>query len=402
MNKLPDDIHHGTNFQRVPVARVNRPSRLRSVLWVLAAIAAIGLLWWLIAGGASKPKAAPPPPPVRVTAAVQKDVTVTEHTIGTVVSNATVQVTSRVEGQLITAGFKEGDIVHKGDLLFRLDPRPFQAALETAIATQNKDQAQLVSAHNDASRYTALQSQGAASKSQTDQFVANSKALGATVVADKANVDAARLNLLYTQIRSPIDGKTGPILVQPGNMIPENGTSPLVTITQIQPIKVSFSLPQVDLPRIQERERANTLIASIGAHDASGKPIEATVDFVGNAVSATTGTIELRATYANADGSLVPGQLVDVTVALAALPKTIVVPSEAINIGPETRYLYVIGKDNKAELRPVKVLFDAGATTAVSGEIKPGELVITDGQLRVIPGQPVTVQKPAGHSAAKS
>jgi multidrug efflux system membrane fusion protein len=202
----------------------------------------------------------------------------------------------------------------------------------------------------------------------------------------------AELNVSYTQIRSPIDGKTGPIMIQPGNMIAASGTAALVTVTQVQPVKVSFSLPQSDLPRIQDRQRAGGLTAAIDLHDQSGKPLAANVDFMSNAVSSTTGTIELRATYANQDMRLVPGQLVDVSVALSDLPKATVVPREAVNIGPDNHYVYVV-KDGKADMRPVKVLFDAGATMAIEGDVKAGDKVVTDGQLRVLPGKPVSVIK---------
>ena len=238
--------------------------------------------------------------------------TVVEHTLGTVVANATVQVTARVDGQMMSAGFKEGDIVHAGQVIFRLDPRPFQAAVEQAQGTLAKDQAMLASAHNDQIRYDTLFKQNAISQQQRDQADANAKALAATVQSDRAALDVAKLNLDYSVIHSPIDGKTGPILIQPGNLVIANGTNPLVTITQIQPVKVSFSLPQSDLPRIQNRAAQDTLTAAVDMHDTGGKPIQARVDFVSNAVSNTTGTIELRATFANADMRLVPGQLVDV------------------------------------------------------------------------------------------
>jgi multidrug efflux system membrane fusion protein len=219
------------------------------------------------------------------------------------------------------------------------------------------------------------------------------------VQSDRAALDVAKLNLDYSVIHSPIDGKTGPILVQPGNLVTANGTNPLVTITQIQPVKISFSLPQSDLPRIQNRAAQNTLTAAVDLHDSSGKPIKARVDFVSNAVSSTTGTIELRATFANADMRLVPGQLVDVSVALDSLPHAIVVPREAVNVGPDGRYVYVVGKDDNAELRQVAVLFDGGATIAISGPVRAGEPVITDGQLRVIPGKPVSIVKAAAPKA---
>ena len=416
--------------QKMPAAIRSPDARTRLILSLIAVLGLVALVWlasvlWhsLFAPAAKKTDLAPP---VKVAAVTQSDVTVTEHTLGTVVANATVQITARVTGQMMSAAFKEGDIVHTGDLLFQIDPRPYQASLAQARAQMAKDQASLVSAHNDEARYTSLLAQGAATKQQVDQAVAAAKGFAATVQADKAAIDMAALNVSYTTIRSPIDGKTGPILIQPGNMVTTSGGSnssptagtattsiggtatstgtsanPLVVITQIQPVKVSFSLAQADLPRIQDRVRAGGLTASIDRHDASGKLIQAPVDFIGNAVSNTTGTIELRANYINADASLVPGQLVDVTVALNTLPRALVVPHQAINLGPDGRYVYALDKNGNAELVPVTVLFDSGATSAVSGKLKPGQNVITDGQLRVTPGKPVSVVKARGGAGGK-
>ena len=209
----------------------------------------------------------------------------------------------------------------------------------------------------------------------------------------KANAEAARLNLQFTQIRSPIDGKTGPILLQPGNLVSVNGlTAPLVTITQIHPIKVSFNLPQADLPRIQVRaKQPGGLTAQVKLHDAGGEDVSAPVNFISNMVNATSGTIELRATFPNIDSALVPGQLVDVVVELATLPNAIVVPREAVNTGATGTYVYVVTPERVATIRSVKVAFDDGINDAVTGDVHDGDQVIVDGQLRVIPGGKVYV-----------
>jgi len=389
---LPEELRSSSAFERFQGMQKRASSRTRLIFGIAGVLIAIGLVWWLGGFGSSKPKPAPKPP-VIVGEATEQPVTMFEHTIGTVVANSTVQVTSRVEGQLVSAAFKEGDFVKKGDLLFQLDPRPFQAALQQAIATQNKDQAQASAAEHDAQRYAALVQQGAVSRSQADQYMANAKAMDATVAADKANVDAARLNLVYTQIRSPIDGKTGAITIQPGNIVPANGTNPLVTITQIRPIKVSFNLPQSDVPQIQEQMNKGLLTATIKVHDGGGPELHAPVTFLGNAVSDQTGTIEMRATYANTDNALVPGQLVDVKVALKDLAKAIVVPHDAVNVGPDNRFVYVVTKDNKADLRTVDVLYDDGVHAAISGKVKAGDRVVTEGQLRLTPDIEVAVAK---------
>jgi len=385
------------SVQGIPAAIRRADSRTRLIASVVGIAAIVAIAWYLFAPSAKKKDNVPP---VIVTTAHRSDVTVVEHTLGTVVANATVQVTARVDGQLLYAGFKEGDIVHAGQLIFQLDPRPLKAALEQVQAALAKDRAMLASAQNDRARYDTLFKAGAASQQQRDQADATAKALAATVQSDRAAVDMAALNLGYAQIRSPVEGKTGPILVQPGNLVVANATSPLVTITQVQPVKVSFSLPQSDLPRIQDRKRTGGLTATIDPHGGGAAPVRANIDFIGNAVSNTTGTIELRATFANEDLSLVPGQLIDVSVALNSLKGAIVLPREAVNIGPDGRYVYVVTRDGNAELRPVNILFDSGATIAVSGKVRAGDKVVTDGQLRIVPGNPVSIVGPAGHGAA--
>jgi multidrug efflux system membrane fusion protein len=389
---LPEELRSSSTFQRFPGIQKRTGSRTRLILGAAGAILAVGAVWWAFGSGPGKTRPSPKPP-VIVATAVEQPVTVFERTIGTVVANATVQITSRVEGQLVSAAFKEGDFVRKGDLLFQLDQRPFRAALEQAVAIQNKDQAQANAAAHDAQRYAALVAQGAVSRSQADQFTANAKAMAATVAADKANVDAARLNLVYTQIRSPVDGKTGAITIQPGNIVPANGSAPLVTITQIHPVKVSFSLPQSDLPRIQAQMQSGGLTATIQVHNADGKELRAPVTFVGNRVDDKTGTIEMRATYDNADNALVPGQLVDVKVALKDIPKAVVVPHDAVNVGPQNRFVYVVTKENRADMRAVDVLYDDGVHAAISGKVKAGDRVVTEGQLRLVPDIEVTIAK---------
>ncbi len=330
------------------------------------------------AGGRNRFQGAPP---VKIAVAQQREMAVVERTIGTVVANSSVSVTARVQGQLTKVFFKEGQMVKEGDLLFQIDPAPFQAAYDATLAT-------LAGAKGTAERSANLLKQNAIAAQVDD----NNQAL---YLQAKANAEAARLNLEFTRIRSPLNGKTGPILLQPGNLVSVNGlTAPLVNITQVQPIKVSFSLPQVDLPRIQARaRRPEGLKAVVALHDAGGdQDLAAPVDFVSNAVNATSGTIELRATFTNADMALVPGQLVDVTVELASIPNAMVVPREAVNLGPSGTYVYVVDKDqNVAQLRQVKISFDDGVNDAITGDVHDGDQVIVDGQLRVIPGGKVLI-----------
>ena len=347
-----------------------------------AALALIlGGLWYFTHGSAPPVRRAQAAP-VKVGSVDIANMPVVERTIGTVLANSTVQINARIQGQMIKAYFKEGQMVKRGDILFQIDPRPYQATYDNALA-------QLATAKAKADRYTRLTAQNAIAGQQFDDAQA-------AYLEAKAAVESARLNVEFTTIRAPINGKTGAILIQPGNMVAASTAStnatPLVTINEIQPVKISLSLPQSDLPRIQEMQRTKGLTVTVALHDAGGtEDITVPVNFIGNAVTNTTGTIELRATYDNPDMALVPGQLVDVVVALAEIPGATLVPREAVNTGPDGQFVYVI-KDETAQQVPVKVLFDDGVKNAVSGNLlKKGDQVIVEGQLRVIPGAKVSI-----------
>jgi len=360
-------------------------SRGRTIAIGAVALAVLmGGFWYF-----THPTVAPPrrtmAAPVKVATVEVRNMAVVEHTIGTVVANSTVQINARVAGQLTRAFFHEGQMVKTGDLLFQIDPRPYKAVYDNALAS-------VASAQAKAERYQRLTTQNAiAAQAYDDAHAAYLEA--------QATAEAARLNLEYTQIRSPVNGKTGAILIQPGNMVTANTgangnmttANPLVTINEIQPVKISLSLPQSDLPRIQAQiAKSKGLNITMNVHDAGGAAdITVPVNFVGNAVAGSTGTIELRATYANPDLALVPGQLVDITVGLAEIQNATVVPREAVNTGPDGQFVYVV-KDGVAEQRFVKILFDDGVSDAVQGQIAKGEHVITEGQLRVMPGAKVT------------
>ena len=341
------------------------------------------------AGAPPQPRATPAAP-VRVAEAVRRDLTVIRRTPGTVIANTAVQVTSRVQGIIDSANFKEGQFVKKGDVLFQIDPRPFQAAVDQAQAQAARDRAQLVSTQADSDRAMALAERGIVSAQQRDQLVAAANALRATIAADQAAINIAQLNLEYARISSPVNGKTGPILVQPGNMVTANSTAPLVTIAEIQPVKISFSLPQADLPLILARQRQNALTATVDVNGSNGEPISAPINFVSNAVSDKSGTVELRATFDNRELEFLPGQLVNVTVQLDKISNAVVVPHDAVNEGPTGTYVYVV-QDGRARQQPVKVLFDDATNVAVEGGVEPGDKLIIEGQLRVDPGGAVNV-----------
>lgn len=380
--------------------QTRRSQRAKVIAGLLGALLLAAILWRIFASPSERaPRSGPPP--VRVARVEVKDVAGLAHSIGTVVAVSTVQVTALVTGQLLSTGFAEGQIVKPGQVLFQIDPRPFAAALAQAKATLARDIALSISAQNDKIRYTNLAAQGAASAQQRDQAVAAANSDAATVEADRAAVKTAELNLGYTTIHSPIAGKTGPLLIQPGNLITANNTaSPLVTITQLQPIKVSMFLPQSQLPAIQQQMAAKKLTMTLNV--GGGTPIAALVDFIGNQVDAKTGTVELRATFGNTDFRLVPGQFVDAAVSLQHYSHAIVVPREAVNIGPDNQYVFVIDNRNVADMRPVRLLYDDGTNDVVEGNVRAGERVVMEGQLRVVPGKPVQVVGTVKSIAASS
>jgi multidrug efflux system membrane fusion protein len=253
-----------------------------------------------------------------------------------------------------------------------------------------RDTALLKNANRDKQRYENLFKQNAISPQQRDTVATNADVLAATVAVDKAAVETAQLDLGYTHIRSPIDGKTGPLLMHPGDMVAAAGNTAMVTIAQLRPIKLSFNLPQSDFPRIRTRQQLHPLIAVIDQHDSQGRSLSAPVNFTSNEVNNQSGTIELRADFDNTDLSLLPGQVANVTVELDIIPKALVVPHDALNDGPNGAYVYKI-VNNHAEPRSVKILFDDSKNAAVQGPIRPGDEVITEGQLRVVPGGAVKI-----------
>jgi multidrug efflux system membrane fusion protein len=377
--------------------------------WVMAGVALVLALaaYRYLDGNRSPGPVQSPVAPVRVATVVRRNMAVVEQTLGTVVANSTVGVEAQVQGLLQAAYFTEGQFVKKGQLLFQIDPRPYQAALAQAQATLAHDQSLLRNAELDKQRYETLYRQNSTSSQQLDTAIANANALTATVAFDKAAVDVARLNLGYTQIRSPIDGKTGPLLIHPGNLVqPGNFVQPggsiqvngptitLVTINQLQPIKVSFNLPQSDYWRIRAGRNSDPPVAIIERSPAQGGTLSAPVEFTGNAVDSQSGTIELRAIFANRDLSLLPGETVNVTVKLGDLPDALVVPHAALNYGPDGPFVFVI-VNRRAIMRPVTVRNDDASYVAIAGDLKPGDTVIVEGQLRVVPGERVKVFMPA-------
>jgi multidrug efflux system membrane fusion protein len=375
-------------------------SRSRLVWGAVAVVVLAGLAWFGWGFLFPVKKHAPPPAPVHVATATKQDVTVVQHTVGTVVSPDMLQVTAQVTGMLLKADFQEGQLVHKGDPLFEIDPRPFQAALAQVQGQLAKDSATLAGARVDLKRYQTLLGANAISKQTVDDETATVAQEEGVVQADEAGVDNAKINLGYTRIVSPIDGKTGPLMIQPGNVIAAASSTPLVTVTQIQPIMLSFFLPQNQLTQIQNQMQAGKLWAIVAMPGAMGGQEKAKVDFISNAVGANTGTIELRATFVNADQRLVPGQNVNVGVTMKDIPGATVVARDAVNLGPDSAYVYVVDSDDMVSSKTVTILNDDGVNDAIAGDVHPGDQVVTEGQLRIVPGNKVQIRnnRPVGAS----
>jgi len=338
--------------------------------------------------------------PVVAATAEKKTVPDDLRVIGTVEPMESVSVRARVGGHIMQVGFEEGQEVKEGDLLFIIDRRPLEAALNQAQAAVLRDEANSHEAQVDLARSVTLAESQAISQAELDQARAKAEALEATVNADRAAVESAKLLLDYCTIRAPIGGRTGDLLVDVGNLVKADADTPLVVINRIAPIYVSFAVPEQELPRIkrhfEERKKEHKTLSVLAGPSGVSDPVEGQLTFVDNAVDRATGTLELKATFPNEDKRLWPGLFVDVTLRLAELPDRVVVPNEAIQVGQEGEYVYIVKPDDTAELRPVTKGMQVGGQTVVDRGVKPGERVVTDGQLRLAPGMKVVLKPPVG------
>jgi membrane fusion protein, multidrug efflux system len=391
---------------------------------------ALLLLAPALAAGACSKKAEskqprPPAVPVAVAVVEQKPMPVQIQAIGSVEANAVVSVRAQVGGELVRIHFKEGQDVRKGDMLFTIDRRPFQAALAQAQATQAqhqaqvtqaeanlaRDQAQLENARIEEERYRRLVAGGFVAREQYDQFLTTLKTAQATIDADQAAVvtaralvraddaivETARLNLAYTEITSPIDGRTGSLMLHEGNVVRASGTndSTLLVINQVQPIYVSFTVPQQQLSAIKTHTQGGPL--SVEALPAGEKqPERGVVTFIDNAIDAATGTVRLKASFPNSEKRLWPGQFANVTLTLTVDPNAIVVPSQAVQAGAQGPYVFVVKPDATVENRRVVVARTQGSDSVIASGLQAGEQVVTDGQPRLSPGVKVEVRGEAG------
>jgi membrane fusion protein, multidrug efflux system len=330
--------------------------------------------------------------PVTVATAVRKTVPVELRAIGNAEAYSTVSVKSQVEGQLERVYFHEGQDVRKGDLLFTIDARPFETALRQAEANQARDSAQAEHARSDAGKFLKLAEGGIASREQYDEARTQAEALEALVRADRAVADNARLQLGYCAIRSPIDGRTGSLIVHPGNILKANDAA-LVVINQTDPVYVNFSVPEKYLPEIKKHLAAGRLRVAAAAPGDEQHPSQGYLTFVDNTVEAATGTIRLKGTFSNAERRLWPGQFVNVVLALTSLPNAVVVPSQAVQTGQRGQYSFVVKPDLTVDLRPVVTGETIGGETVIEKGLQPGEKVVTDGQLLLLPGAKVEVKE---------
>jgi multidrug efflux system membrane fusion protein len=329
--------------------------------------------------------------PVHVAAVETSAFPVIFNGLGTVQATNTVTVRSRVDGQIEKVGFEEGQMVREGDLLVQIDPAPFQAALDQATAKLAQDEASLTNAKQDLERTAVLSKQGNATQQLLDQRTANVASLTAQVQADKAAIDSAKVQLDYTTIRSPLTGRAGFRLVDPGNIVHANDQNGMLTITQLQPISVVFTAPEDQLPTINEELKSGPL--KVSAYSSDGKRLlgEGTLKLLDNQVDPASGTIRMKAIFDNPDNALWPGLSVTTRLLVKTLNGVVVVPDAAVQRGPNGLYVYVVTNQSRAELREVKVSRIEGGLALVDSGLAAGERIVTSGHYRVQPGGPVQV-----------
>ena len=334
--------------------------------------------------------------PVTVASVVQKSMPIEIRVIGTAEANSTVAVRAQITGQLIAVNFKEGDDVKQGQVLFSLDRRPLEAALQQTQANLERDMAQAANAAANARRYQDLAERGIATREQVDTSRTGATALNATVEADRAAIENAKVQLEYATIAAPISGRTGTLMVHEGNLVRANDTVALVTINQVTPINVTFAIPETRLSELKRYLARRSLQVTVAAPNEEGRPAVGHISFVDNNVDQSTGTIRIKGTFPNADRRLWPGQFVNVTVALTDDPTAIVVPAAAIQVGQQGQYAFVVKPDRSVDYRTVAVERTTGLETVVKEGLKPGETVVTDGHLRLVAGSRVNIKGEEG------
>ena len=339
----------------------------------------------------AKPKRTEDKVPVTVAKVEQKDVPLQIRAIGNVQAFSTVSVRALVGGELTRVSFKEGDDVRRGQPLFTIDPRPYQAALQQAQANLARDEANLRNAQSEAARYADLVKKDYVTKEEYEKMTSAAEAGKAIVAADRAAVENERLQLSYCNITAPIDGRTGSLMVHAGNIVRANDTNPLVVINQVSPVYVQFAIPESQLGQLRAQGGLGVPVSAApqkgGAAIATGR-----LSFIDNAVDTTTGTITLKAVFSNQNRALWPGQFVTVAVTLQDRPNAVVVPTQAVQTGQRGQYVYVVKQDQSVEMRPVTVADTVEQESIIETGLGAGETVVTDGQLRLTPKSHVEVK----------
>lgn len=393
-----------------PSAPVRRSRWRGRLILLVVAIVLAGLIWHRFSGGIGQHFAGTPAQPVGVAAAATGNMPVVLKGLGTVTPVATITVRTQIDGQLQSLGFTEGQMVHKGDLLAQIDPRPYQAALAQAQGQLARDQALLAQARSDLVRYQTLARQDSISGQQVqDQVFLVNQYIG-TVAIDQGQIAADKLNIDYCRITSPVDGRVGLRQVDPGNYVQTSDTNGIVVVTQIQPITVIFTLPEDDLPQIMTR-LATGVSLPVTAYDRADitKLAEGTLKSVDNQIDTTTGTVKLRADFANPEGMLFPNQFVNADLLVDTIKNAVLVPNAAIQIGVPGSYVYVVNANNTVSVAKVETGVTDGTNTVITKGLTAGQRVVIDGTDRLSQGAKVTVvagpgavAKPAGNTTAKT
>jgi membrane fusion protein, multidrug efflux system len=362
-------------------------------------LAALMLLTWRIV---HKPadaatRAAPQAIAVNTAAVSRADVPIYLQGLGTVQAFYTVTVTARVDGELQRIAFTEGQTVRKGDLLAQIDPRPNQAAYDQALATKAKDESLLANAKRDYDRYTLLQPQNLASKQTVDTARALVDQFTAQLKVDQAIIDNARTQLEYTRITSPINGRTGIRLIDPGNIVHAAGTAGIVVVTQVQPISVVFTLPEEELAAIGAALASGPVPVTTLSRDGGTVLDQGTLTLIDNEIDQTTGTAKLKATFSNANNTLWPGQYVNARVLVRTEHNALTLPTAAVQLGPDGPFTYVVKSDSTVEMRPLKIGAESEGMTVIKDGLAFNERVVTSNQYRLQPGAHV---RPAEASAS--
>lgn len=376
---------------RVP-ARVSRRARLLLIAPIIGAMTAACSQ----GAGNGTAAAAGGPPPVIVTTAsvVEKPMAVEARAVGNVEASSSVDVRAQVSGELLAVEFTEGQDVAAGQVLFRINPRQFEVALQQAEAALARSTAQAKGMTAQVRRAEELLKQGLTARSEHDRLQTELAVYQASIQSDQAQIENAKLQLQYTTITAPVSGRTGALLVHRGSLVRPNDTTPLVVINQVSPAYVSFAVPARLLPELR-RDQARGALRVLAAPAGSAEAVASgTLSFVDNAVDPATDTIRLKAAFDNRDRRLWPGAFVDVTLQLSIDPKAIVVPNASVQASQQGQYVYVVKADDTVELRPVAVAWTTGDDVVIRSGLAPGETVVTDGQLRLTPGARVAA-KPA-------